>query len=158
MAAWFLTTASAQETVKDVNLNMYSGKWYVIGFIPTAFDKNWDYTTENYTLDKNGNYSIYTSYRKFNGREHTVRSKGFIQKNSGNAKWKVQYIWPFSVNYWIIELCDDYSYAVVGHPHKKFLYIMSRTPVMREELYQAIAERCKKKGYGIDKLRKQKQP
>jgi apolipoprotein D and lipocalin family protein len=147
-----------QDTVSHVDLSMYSGKWYVIGCIPTLFDRNWDYTTENYTMNKNGYFDICTSYRSKKGRLKSVWSKGFFNRASGNAKWKVQYLWPFKANYWIIELCDDYSYVVVGHPKNKFLYIMSRTPQMRDDKFDAIAMRCRNKGYDISKLRRQKQP
>jgi apolipoprotein D and lipocalin family protein len=151
-------TAMAQETVKQVDLKKYSGKWYVIAFIPTLFDKSWNYTTESYALNEKGNYDIYTTYRKSTaGKIHSVRSKGFINKDSGNAKWKVQFVWPIKADYWILELADDYSYTVVGNPKKSFLYIMSRTPTLSETLYEHLVEVCRNKGYDIAKLRKQLQ-
>lgn len=154
----FTKIAMAQETVTHVDLNKYAGKWYVIGFIPTAFDKKWNYTTESYTLNKNGNYDIYTTYRKTeNDQEQYVRSKGFIDKASGNAKWKVQFVWPFKADYWILELAEDYSYTMVGNRKKSFLYIMSRTPMLPETIYNKLVARCKERGYDVTKLRKQRQ-
>jgi apolipoprotein D and lipocalin family protein len=151
-------TAMAQETVKQIDLEKYSGKWYVIGFIPTMFDKKWNYTTETYTLNEKGNYDIYTTYRKTEDDQvHSVRSTGFINKDSGNSKWKVQFIWPFKADYWVIALAEDYSYAVVGNPKKSFVYIMSRTPTLSESIYNKLVEHCKDAGYDISKLRKQKQ-
>jgi apolipoprotein D and lipocalin family protein len=41
---------------------------------------------------------------------------------------KAQFIRPYKVDYWIIELADDYSYVVVGHPDHKFLFIITRKP------------------------------
>jgi len=46
------------------------------------------------------------------------RSKGtarVVDKRT-NAKLKVTFFWPFSGNYWIIDLAPDYSYAVVENP------------------------------------------
>jgi apolipoprotein D and lipocalin family protein len=143
------------ETI-HVNLNMYAGKWYVIGFLPTLFDKNWENTTENYKKNADGTISITTTYTK-KGKQHIVHAKGFVDKDSGNSQWKVQYLWPFKADYRIIELADDYSYTVVGHPDHKFLYIMSRTPVMNEFQYRAILDRCSKKGYDIGRVRRQQQ-
>jgi apolipoprotein D and lipocalin family protein len=155
-----LTTAHSfpvqQDTVDHVDLSMYSGKWYVIGAVPTRFDKDWEYTTENYSMNKKGYFDVCTNYLK-KGKLNTVWSKGFFNKASGNSKWKVQYFWPFKVDYWIIELCDDYSYVVVGHPKNKFLYIMGRTPEMRTEKYEGIVARCRAKGYEVSRLKKQKQ-
>ncbi len=148
----------ADQTVKYVDLEKFSGKWYVIGFKPTMFDKNWNYTTETYTLNEKGNYDIYTTWRKTEeDKPHSVNSKGFIDKSSGNSKWKVQFFWPFKADYWVLELDDEYHYVVVGNKKKSFLYIMSRTPEMPEKLYAAILERCKNKGYDITKVKKQKQ-
>jgi apolipoprotein D and lipocalin family protein len=75
----------------------------------------------------------------------------------GNAAWKVQFVWPFRADYWVIEMGEDYSYTVVGHPKHKFLFIMARRPEMSDSLYSAITARCDAKGYDTDKLRKQSQ-
>ena len=45
-----------------------------------------------------------------------------------NAKLKVQFFWPFSGDYWIIDLDPGYEYAVVGHPSREYLWILSRSP------------------------------
>ena len=75
-----------------------------------------------------------------------------MEKNSGNAKLKVQFFWPFKAKYWIIDLADDYSYAVVSHPNKKYLWILSRTPKMNDALYNEILSRLKAKGFDLSKL------
>jgi apolipoprotein D and lipocalin family protein len=80
-----------------------------------------------------------------------------VVENSGNAKLKVQFFWPFKGKYWIIDLAEDYSYAVVGHPNKKFLWILSRTATMNENTYQQIISRIKEKGFDISKIKRTKQ-
>ena len=44
-----------------------------------------------------------------------------------------------------IDLADDYSYAVVGHPNRKYLWILSRTSSMNDAIYQQIIARVKQK-------------
>ena len=150
-----MNTLSAQNKVTSVDLNKFSGKWYVIATIPTRFDENWDYTTESYTLNTKGTIEIYTTYRK-NGKEkiHSVKSKGFPESATNNVSWKVQFVWPFRADYLVEELSPDYTYVVVGHPKKKFLYIMNRTGKMYEINYEEIVKRCEQKGYDIKKLKK----
>ena len=80
-----------------------------------------------------------------------------VLKNSGNAKLKVQFFWPLRGKYWIIDLADDYSYAVVGHPNREYLWILSRTPIMEETKYQEILARLKEKGFDITKIQKTNQ-
>lgn len=141
--------------VQSVDLDKYSGKWYVIATIPTRLDKGWNYTTESYSVRQDGNIDVFTTYIKEKDTETSIlTSKGFPDAKTNNVSWKVQFVWPFKADYLIEELPDDYSYVVVGHPKKKFLYIMSRKNKMSNELYISIVERCIKKGYDIGKLRK----
>jgi apolipoprotein D and lipocalin family protein len=146
---------TAPHKVQTVDLTKYSGKWYVIACIPTQFDKEWNYITETYTLNKNGRVDIETNYfEEGKTTQSTMNSKGFPDKESKNVKWKVQFVWPFKSDYQIEEIASDYSYAVVGHPEKKFLYIMNRSGRMTEEKYIELLTVCGKKGYDLTKLRK----
>ena len=154
----FIITMSklpAQSPPTNIDLFKYSGKWYVIGVIPTRFDKDWDYVTENYTVLKNSKIDIYTTYIKHGqAKTESVGSKGFPKKSKNNVAWKVQFVWPFRADYLIEEIAEDYSYTVVGHPKKKFLYIMNRSGHMEESLYKSIVERFTQKGYDMTQLRK----
>ena len=92
-----------------------------------------------------------------NAKPTYIKGKAYIVKNSGNAKLKVQFFWPFRGKYWIIDLADDYSYAVVGHPNRKYLWILSRTAKMDDTTYQQITTRIKAIGFDISKLEITKQ-
>lgn len=153
-----MNTTLAQHDFKHVDLTRYSGKWYVLACIPTRFDKSWSYVTESYTLNKNGSIGIYTTYKKeTDPKERSVRSKGFPVKGTNNVLWKVQFVWPFKADYLIEELADDYTYVVVGHPKKKFLYVMNRGGKLNEIQYNEILNRATKKGYDITKVHKVEQ-
>jgi apolipoprotein D and lipocalin family protein len=54
-------------------------------------------------------------------------------------------------------LADDYSYAVVGHPNRKYIWILSRTPTINDVVYQQIIAKIKEKGFDISKLNITKQ-
>lgn len=155
MATFTINSGIAQTVLKSIDLEKYAGKWFVIAEIPTKFDKNWNYTTETYTVNEKGNMDIYTTYVKGNDTtQRSIKSKGFPVKDSKNIKWKVQFIWPFKADYLIEEIDTNYFYVVVGHPKKKFLYIMNRTGKMGNIQYEEILERFAKKGYNISKVRK----
>lgn len=147
--------AQSLETVPLVDLNRYAGKWYEIAAFPQRFQKNCHCTTAEYTLtDKD--YVIVENRcnnDSANGKLSSIKGKAFIQKNSGNAKLKIQFFWPFRGKYWIIDLADDYSFAVVSHPNKKYLWILSRTPKMGEDIYRQIIGRLKEKGFDLSKIR-----
>jgi apolipoprotein D and lipocalin family protein len=139
--------------VKKVDIMSFAGKWFSLYSIPTFLDKHWRQTTQTYVIHPDGYYAVFTSY-KIIGQDvqKYIRSKLFVVRNGNNAVFKAQYVWPLKVDYWVIELPDDYSYVVVGHPTHKYLYIMSRKPVLPESLLSSIIKRCGEKGYDTSKL------
>jgi len=144
------------ETVPSVDLNKYAGKWYEIASFPQRFQKGCYCTTATYSLTDKDYIIVENRCNKdsVNGKESYIKGKVFIEKNTGNAKLKVQFFWPFKGAYWIIDLADDYSYAVVGHPNRKYLWILSRTPQMDETIYNQIIERVQQKQYNTTNLRR----
>lgn len=147
-------TAQTLATVNSVDLNRYAGKWYEIASFPQRFQKGCHCTTAEYTLTDKNYVVVKNSCRldSITGKAITIQGKAFVKKKSGNAKLKVQFFWPFRGDYWIIDLADNYSYAVVGHPNRKYLWILSRTNTMSDSLYDKITERLVLKDFDVTKL------
>jgi apolipoprotein D and lipocalin family protein len=59
---------------------------------------------------------------------------------------------PFWADYWIIDLGANYEYAVVGHPRRDYLWILSRTPTMDGAVYNGIVARLRAQGYEVERL------
>lgn len=142
------------QTVPHVQIERYTGKWYEIASYPQRFQKGCHCTTAEYTLSEKGYLIVENRCNRdsLKGKQSYIKGKAFVEKNSGNAKLKVQFFWPFTGKYWIIDLADDYCYAVVSHPNKKYLWILSRTPKMNDDVYQQIIARLKEKGFDLSKL------
>lgn len=114
------------QTVSSVDLDRYLGKWYEIAAIPQSFQTGCAGTTADYSLRSDGYIDVLNSCRLEDGTIRSARGKAW-SVDSSNAKLKVQFAGPVAGDYWIIELSDDYSYAVVGHPDRNSLWILSRT-------------------------------
>ena len=154
-----ISIAQDLETVSAVDLQKYAGKWFEIASFPQRFQKGCNCTTAEYTLTSK-NYLIVENRCKkdsLNGKSLYIKGKVFSEKNTGNAKLKVQFLWPFKGKYWIIDLAADYSYAVVGHPNRNYLWILSRTASMDNVVYQEIVSRIEANGYDVSKILKTKQ-
>jgi len=153
------TQATTLLTVSSVDLNKYSGKWYEIASFPQRFQKGCHCTTAEYTLSDKGYVIVENRCNKdsVNGKQSYIKGKAFVEEGSGNAKLKVEFFWPFRGKYWIIDLADDYSYSVVSHPNKKYLWILSRTSKMDETVYFEIISKLKAKGFDLSKLQKTQQ-
>lgn len=143
------------QTVPYVDLKKYAGKWYEIAAYPQRFQNGCTATTAEYTATDKGYIIVENRCNKnsISGKQAYIKGKAFVEKNSGNAKLKVQFFWPFKGKYWIIDLADDYSYAVVSHPNKKYLWILSRTTKMDEATYQKIIIRLEEKGFDLTSLK-----
>ncbi|HAQ37686.1 MAG TPA: lipocalin [Saprospirales bacterium] len=148
--------ASDLEAVPFVDLNKYAGKWYDIASFPQRFQKGCHRTTAEYSLSDKGYVIVENRCNKdsLNGKESYIKGKAFVVPGTNNAKLKVQFFWPFKGDYWIIDLAEDYSYAVVSEPGKKYLWILSRTPVMDDTMYKQVTDRLLSKGFDLSKLKK----
>jgi len=144
------------EAVPHVELNKYLGKWYEIAHLPFRFEDNCSDITATYSLNKDGNISVLNECTK-NGKGKQAKGNAkVVDKNSG-AKLKVTFFWPFYGDYWIIKLDDNYNYAVVGTPNRKYLWILSRTPKIDGELFSELIEFAKLNGFNIEELIKTSQ-
>jgi len=141
-------------TVDKVDLDRYMGKWFEIASFPQRFQKGCHCTTAEYEMTNKGYVRVINSCRKGgpDGKVKPAKAKAFVVEGSGNAKLKVQFFWPFRGNYWIIDLAEDYTYAVVGDPSRKYLWILSRMPAMDTGLYDEIVRRIEVQGFDTSKL------
>jgi apolipoprotein D and lipocalin family protein len=145
-------------TVRQVDLNRYAGTWYEIARYPNRFQKKCDSDTKAmYLLRDDGSVGVLNSCRKSDGTITSNKGTAKVVDPATNAKLKVTFFWPFSGDYWIIDLAPDYSYAVVGEPSRKYLWILSRTPQMDDATYREITERIRFLGYDPAHLMKTKQ-
>lgn len=163
ITCFFLGCASAPQPPLDVvpavDLSRYVGKWYEIASFPTWFQKGCTGSTAEYSLRPDGGIDVLNQCRKMpDGGLDSARGKAWVTDPATNAKLRVQFFWPFSGDYWIIELGPDYEYSVVGHPSRDYLWILSRTPLMDEGRYQRILERVRQKGYDLSRLVRTRQP
>lgn len=155
----FSSCASQRPPVKPVDhvdLDRYTGKWYEIAAYPKRFEKGCQCTTAEYMMCDRGYVMVRNRCRKGGRGADTSEANGkaFVTKNSGNAKLKVQFFWPFRAKYWIIDLGADYSYTVVSDPKRRSLWVLSRTPHMSDDVYTDIITRIKYQGLDEKKLKK----
>jgi apolipoprotein D and lipocalin family protein len=153
-----MSKSMAQEPLQAVpytDLNRYAGKWYEIASYPQRFQKGCHRTTAEYTLTDKGYVIVENRCNRDSpdGKPSYIKGKAFVEKNSGNSKLKVRFFWPFLGKYWIISLADDYRYAVVSHPNRNYLWILSRKPEMDPEDYAAIINSLKERGFDPDRIK-----
>lgn len=147
------------QTVSQVDIPRYLGIWFEIARYPNRFQKDCVASRATYTLRDDGNLSVLNEcYDKAKpGKLRSAHGKAWVVDPLSSAKLKVSFFWPFSGDYWIIDLGQEYEYAVVGHPQRKYLWILSREETMEEGTYLAILDRLTQQHYDITKIIKSDQ-
>lgn len=141
------------EVVQIVDLKQYIGLWYEIAKIPNPFQKKCVLnTTAEYTFLENGEIRVVNRCMRENGKIITARGIAKIADTGTNAKLKVSFVNLFGIHlfwgdYWIIGLDQDYRWAIVGDPRRKYGWILSRTPELTKEVRNRINDILTDQGY-----------
>jgi apolipoprotein D and lipocalin family protein len=148
-------TTNELSTVQKVDITKYLGTWYEIARLPNRFEKDMKCVTATYSLKKNGKIKVLNKGFKITKNKY-VSAKGtaWIPNNNFPGRLKVRFFWPFSGDYYIIALDENYQYALVGDPSRKYLWILSRTPVLDQKTYDMLVKLAKDKGFDTDNLLK----
>lgn len=152
------------QSVERVDLKQYVGKWHQIALFPNPFQKQCiSDTTATYRSLENGQIEVKNRCKLADGKfEEVIGAAKLAPINATdttNAKLKVRFapawlswlpmVWG---DYWVIDLDADYQYVAVSEPSRKFLWILSRTPVMEPTKYAALLERLRMIGFETNKL------
>lgn len=145
---------SSMRVVPSIDLPRYMGRWYEIAHLPAWFQRDCaSDTAATYILRPDGRVEVLNECRTRGGELKTARGIARIACPKGpNSKLKVRFAWPFSGDYWVIDLDPEYHWAAVGEPSRKYLWILSRQPHMDPELLDSILEGARQQGYATDRL------
>jgi apolipoprotein D and lipocalin family protein len=142
--------------VNEVDLNKFMGDWYVIAAIPTAIEKEVYNGIESYKLNADGTIgTTFTFYKGgFDGPYKKYEPKGFVIKDTNNALWGMQFIWPIKAEYRITYLDNQYQRTIIARNARDYVWIMARTPKISDADYKELTDLVQSYGYDISKLRK----
>lgn len=141
--------------VREFNLQKYLGTWYEIARYDHRFERGLVGVTANYSIRDDGKIKVVNSGYKnsFDGKFSQSVGKAKIPNPKGApAKLKVSFFLFFYGDYFVMELDENYQWAVIGSSSDKYLWILSRTPQIEDDLYAELLNRLKKRGYDVSKL------
>jgi len=126
-----MATKKEMEVVKGVDLKRYMGRWYEIASFPSRFQpKNGVNTRATYTLNEDGTVHVLNETWNDGKRGYIEGSAYKADPNSDEAKLKVKFyvppflpIIPVVGDYWVLSLDEDYQYALIGQPSRKYLWV-----------------------------------
>lgn len=141
--------------VESFNLDRYLGAWYEIASIPQFFQRKCVRDTKaTYSKREDGLIQIENvCTRNSDARE---RASGRARSNDGTvaAKLEVTFLELFgeyrfwvSADYWVVALDPDYRWAIVGHPSRRYGWVLARDPLLPPVALAEIIGRIKSQGY-----------
>lgn len=149
-----------QSTVSGVDLNKYLGKWYEIARFDHSFERGLVGVTATYSLRPDGKIKVLNEGYKntLNGKHKVAVGKAKIPDPKNLARLKVSFFLNFYADYLIMELDQAYyQYAMIGSNSDNFIWILSRTPSLPDDVYNMLIEKAKKRGYAVNDLIKVEQ-
>lgn len=170
LAAW--RSVAAQEppgavvAVPSLDLDRYAGLWHEVARLPNRFQRRCvGDVTATYVLQDNG-IQVVNACRVADGT--TIRAEGrakLADHNGPASRLKVRFapavlsflpmVWA---NYWVLDLTDDYSAALVGTPDRKYLWILSRRPALDSATYDRMVATATRMGFDVAKLQRSDAP
>jgi len=148
-------------TVDFVNLESYTGKWYEVSRLPNRFQKKCIKSTAEYGVINDKKVSVYNTCFKKDGKITTIKGSAKVTNAPSNSqllvKFNTWYSWFIPEGkYWIISLVESkkwgYDLSLVGTPDRKFLWILSRSPVPSKKAIDQLKLKAQELGFDVDKM------
>jgi len=153
--ASFLSCKTVQDlpTVELVDIQNYSGMWYEIARLPNSFEKGLECVTATYTPLSNGKIEVLNQgYAEKKGTLKTAKGTAWVPDPAYPGRLKVTFFWPFAGNYYIMALDENYSYALVGDPSRKYLWVLARSRELDSAVYSGLMGQAKDQGFNVEQV------
>lgn len=141
------------EPVTGFELNRYLGQWYEIARLDHSFERDLDCVTANYSLrDDGGVRVINRGYNLAEQEWNEAEGRAYFINDESVGRLKVSFFGPFYGGYNVLELDDDYQWALVSGPNRNYLWILSRTPTMESAVEARLRQRAAELNFPTDEL------
>lgn len=150
----------ALTAIETLDVPRYMGTWYEIAKYPNRFQKQCaGFTQAEYLLQDDGRVQVINRCRTADGQldEAIGTARQIGEANSPRLKVRFAPAWLSFIpavwgDYWVIDLDPDYRLAAVSEPERKFLWVLSRTPKVAPEAYEALRARLAAQGFDLSRL------
>lgn len=140
--------------VDEFELDRYLGKWYEIARLDHSFERGLNNITAEYSLrDDDGVKVINSGFSKEDNEWQQAEGKAYFVESPDLGYLKVSFFGPFYGSYVIFELDrENYQYAFVSGPDTSYLWLLSRTPTINEDIILKFIQKSKELGFDTEKL------
>lgn len=139
--------------IAHLDIPRYLGTWYEIARFDHRFERGLECVTATYALRPDGRLSVINRGRNNRTRQwKEVEGKASTLMTPADGRLKVSFFGPFYSGYNILALDADYQYALVAGPNHRYLWILSRTPMLDEAHYDKLIAIAQSQGFDTSAL------
>lgn len=141
------------QPVTGFELDRYLGQWYEIARLDHSFERGLDCVTADYSLrDDDGVRVINRGYNLEDQEWDEAEGRAYFIDDENVGRLKVSFFGPFYGGYNVLELDDDYQWALVAGPNRDYLWILSRSPEMDSATESRLRQRAAELDFPVDEL------
>ena len=145
--------------VSNFELDRYLGKWYEIARLDHSFERGLEQVSAEYSLQSDGSVRVVNrGYSPEDEVWRQVEGKARFVGKPDIGHLKVSFFGPFYSSYVVFELDSmsdqtvNYQYAFVSGYSKSYLWLLSRTPTVSDDLMAHFRARAAELGFPVDEL------
>ncbi len=141
------------EPVTGFDQQRYLGTWYEIARLDHSFEEGLSQVTAEYSLNNDGSIKVINrGYNAEAGEWKEAEGRAVFVGDSDVGHLKVSFFGPFYASYVVFELDDQYTTAYITGYDRDYLWLMSRTPEVSDEVLDAFKERAEAEGFELGEL------
>lgn len=147
-------TPNGVQPVTDFEIDRYLGTWYEIARLDHSFERGLSRVTAEYSLRDDGGVRVVNrGYDAKAGKWSESVGKAYFVEDENLGYLKVSFFGPFYGSYIVFELDrEQYRHAFISGPNTSYLWLLSRTPTVSEEVAARFLERAQTLGFETDEL------
>ena len=157
LLSWLLAACTGLpegvEPVRPFDANRYLGTWYEIARLDHSFERGLEQVSANYSLREDGGIRVLNKgYSAADGEWQQAEGKAYLIGPANEGYLKVSFFGPFYSGYNVIALDKDYKYALVSGQSLDYLWILSRTTTIPDDVKQQYLKLASDLGYKTENL------
>lgn len=138
--------------ISDFDLSRYLGKWYEIARFDHSFERGMENVTAEYVLRDDGMVEVTNTGWK-DGKIKVAKGRARqVDALNDPAQLEVSFFLFFYSDYNVLMLDDNYQVALVGSRSPRYLWILSRTPEVSDDVLGCFLEEAERRGYNTGDL------
>jgi apolipoprotein D and lipocalin family protein len=140
--------------VRDFDTSSYLGQWYEIARLDHSFERGLHNVTAEYSMREDGGLKVLNKgYSTKDNEWKEIEGKAYFVNDPSEGHLKVSFFGPFYGSYVVFELDkDNYQYAFVAGYNKSYLWLLSRSPTVSDEIIERFIKISSELGFDTNGL------